>query len=225
MDDYTVATATKQLIFEKHLRNGVKILDFNTVFIDDSVKIGAGTVIHPMNYLKGGTEIGENVILHPYNDLTDTKVGEGTDIASSFAVSAVIGKNCTVGPYATFREGAVVMDRCRVGNYVEIKNSTLEDDVKAAHLAYVGDSYVGENTNIGCGVVFANFDGQAKNGVKVGKEVFIGCNTNLIAPLIVEDGAFVAAGSTVTHDVPGNSLCIARARQVIKNDWERPKKT
>jgi bifunctional UDP-N-acetylglucosamine pyrophosphorylase/glucosamine-1-phosphate N-acetyltransferase len=214
------AEILRNAILEKHFENGVEILDAKTTYIGFRVQIGKGTVIHPMNYLKGDTCIGKNVIVNSFNDLTDTRVGDKTDITASYALSSTIGNECLVGPYATFRKGAVVKDRCRVGNYVEIKNSVLEADVKAAHLAYVGDSFVGENTNIGCGVVFANYDGVNKHSVHVGKNVFIGCNTNLVAPLTVEENAFIAAGSTVTQDVPTNSLCIARARQTIKSDWK-----
>jgi len=222
-ETYETAKETfKRQIFENHIKNGVKILDFNTTFIDYQVKIGKDTIVHPMNYIKGDSEIGKSAIINPYNDLTNVKIGNGTDISASFAVDTLIGTNCTVGPFATFRKGSVVKDRCRVGNYVEIKNSTLEDDVKAAHLAYVGDSYVGENTNIGCGVIFANYDGVQKRGVTVQKNAFIGCNTNLIAPVSVGENAYIAAGSTITQDVPSNSLGIARGRQTNKIDWQRP---
>lgn len=211
-------------IIERHLDNGVIIHDPFSVHIDDSVTIGKGSIIYPMNYLRGNTKIGENVILYSYCDLTDTLVGDGTDIRATYAVSAKIGKKCTLGPFACLRKGAIIGNGCRVGDFVEIKNSTLEQDVKAAHLAYIGDSYVGENTNVGCGAIFANYDGKVKRSVIVGKNVFIGCNTNLVAPLEIDDGAYIAAGSTVTQNVPGNALCIARARQIVKNEWDRPSK-
>lgn len=220
----SVLQAKRYEIIDKHVEAGVIIHDPMNVHIDINVTIGKGTVIYPFNALRGNTKIGENVIVFSYNDLTDTSVGDGTDIRAVFAVSAKIGKKCTMGPFAVLRKGAIVGNACRVGDFVEIKNSTLEDDVKAAHLAYVGDSYVGANTNVGCGVVFANYDGKVKRSVIVGKDVFIGCNTNLVAPLEVQDGAYIAAGSTVTQNVPGNALCIARARQVVKNEWDRPKK-
>jgi|AGTN01.2.fsa_nt_gi N-acetylglucosamine-1-phosphate uridyltransferase (contains nucleotidyltransferase and I-patch acetyltransferase domains) len=206
-------------ILEKHSKNGVIFHDPASAYIEAGVAIGAGTVVYPMVYLRGKTSIGANSTLFSFTDLIDTQVGDNTDVRASFAISAKIGKKCTIGPYACLRKGAIVGDDCRVGDFVEIKNSTLENGVKAAHLAYVGDSYVGENTNVGCGVVFANFDGKVKRSVIVGKDVFIGCNTNLVAPLEVEDGAYIAAGSTVTQNVPGNALCIARARQIVKPQW------
>jgi bifunctional UDP-N-acetylglucosamine pyrophosphorylase/glucosamine-1-phosphate N-acetyltransferase len=196
------------------------ILDPSTVFIGKDVKIGAGAVIYPMNSLSGNTVIGAGATLFSFNDLHDVVVGDGSLVRSTYAIGAEVGKNCTVGPFATLRAGTKIGDNCRVGNYVEIKNSLLEDGVKAAHLAYVGDSEVGEGTNIGCGVIFANYDGKRKNRVKVGKKVFIGCNSNLVAPLEIEEGAYIAAGSTVTQHVPQDCMCIARARQVNKTDWK-----
>ncbi|MCL2629939.1 MAG: hypothetical protein FWD49_00260 [Firmicutes bacterium] len=225
IDSYASAVeaqnAIRHAILEKHFNNGVLIQDPSSCHIEKDVEIGADTVIYPMNYLRGNTKLGKNVTVFSYCDITDTEIGDNTDIRSSFSLGAKIGNFCTVGPFATLRTGVKVGDRCRVGDYVEIKNSTLENDVKAAHLAYIGDSYVGEGTNVGCGTVFANYDGYQKRSVHVGKNVFIGCNSNLVAPLTVEDGAFIAAGSTVTQDVPGDSLCIARAKQVIKTEWKR----
>ena len=211
-------------IVRKHLRAGVLIMGKNTVWIGDKVRIGKNVVIHPFNILKGETVIGDDAVVYGYCDLDSVEIGEHTDIRSTYALQTKIGAFSTIGPFATLRKGAVIGSHCRVGDYVEIKNSTLEDGVKAAHLAYVGDSFVGSNTNIGCGSIFANYDGKVKRSVIVGKDVFIGCNSNLVAPLEIEDGAYIAAGSTVTQNVPGNTLCIARARQVHKGDWERPRK-
>lgn len=212
----TVYSMVQKEIAARLESEDVVLLDRDSCHIDWQVKIGSGTVVHPMNVLSGNTVIGKNCTLYAYCDLTDTAVGDGTDLRSTYALSAKIGSDCTLGPYTCLRKGANISDCCRVGDFVEIKNSTLETGVKAAHLAYVGDSYVGEHTNIGCGTVFANYDGKVKRSVVVGKKVFIGCNTNLVAPLQVEDGAYIAAGSTVTQDIPAGKLCIARARQVHK---------
>ncbi|MFA5449571.1 MAG: DapH/DapD/GlmU-related protein [Clostridia bacterium] len=214
----------KYEIIERHLKGGVIFHDPFSVHIDDSVIIGRGTEIYPMVHIKGKTVIGERVIIYSYCDLEDTVIGDESDLRAVYAIASKIGKKCTLGPFACLRKGAIIGNNCRVGDFVEVKNSTLEDDVKAAHLAYIGDSYVGENTNVGCGAIFANFDGKVKRSVIVGKDVFIGCNTNLVAPLQIEDGAYIAAGSTVTQDVPGNALCIARAKQIVKNKWDRPLK-
>jgi bifunctional UDP-N-acetylglucosamine pyrophosphorylase/glucosamine-1-phosphate N-acetyltransferase len=187
------------------------------VYIDPEVVIEEGAVICPMTVLKGNTKICRGAVVYPFCDLTDTVVGENTEIRSTYSAGAVIGKNCTVGPFACLRKGAVIGDGCRVGDFVEIKNSVLGEGVKCAHLAYIGDSTVGAETNVGCGAVFANYNGKKKRGVTVGKKVFIGCNSNLVAPVTIGDGAYIAAGSTVTEDVPPETLCIARARQVLKN--------
>lgn len=188
----------------------------DTYYIDAASTVEEGAVVSPMAVLRGSCKICRGAVIHPFCDLQDTTVGENTEVRSTFSAGAVIGKNCSVGPFACLRKGTVIEDGCRVGSFVEIKNSHLECGVKCAHLAYVGDSYVGEGTNIGCGVVFANYNGKIKRGVNVGKGAFIGCNANLIAPVSIGDGAYIAAGSTVTEDVPDNSFCIARARQTNK---------
>lgn len=155
-------------------------------------------------------------MLYPFNDIEDTVIENGADVRSSFIVGARIGAKTTVGPFATLRRDAVVGKGCRVGDYVEIKKATLADGVKVAHLAYIGDAEVGSNTNVGCGTVFANYNGKIKQRTVVGKNAFLGANTNLVAPLNIGDGAYIAAGSTVTDDVPTELLCIARSRQVFK---------
>lgn len=189
----------------------------NQYYADASCIIEDGAIICPMVVLRGDCRICKGAIIYPFCDLQDTIVGENTEVRSTFSVGAIIGKNCSVGPFACLRKGAIIDDGCRVGSFVEVKNSHLECGVKCAHLAYVGDSCVGEGTNIGCGVVFANYNGKIKRGVKVGKRAFIGCNANLIAPVNIGDGAYIAAGSTVTEDVPSGSFCIARARQTTKS--------
>lgn len=204
-----------------HNNEDSKIIDVmpkvNFNYIDPSCIIEDGAIVSDMAVLRGSCRISKGAIIYPFCDLQDTTVGENTEVRSTFSAGAIIGKNCTVGPFACLRKGTVIEDGCRVGCFVEIKNSHLEDGVKCAHLAYIGDSYVGECANIGCGVVFANYNGKVKRGVRVGKRAFIGCNTNLIAPVIIGDGAYIAAGSTVVEDVPDNNFCIARARQINKD--------
>ncbi|MDD3946990.1 MAG: DapH/DapD/GlmU-related protein [Clostridia bacterium] len=206
----------KSDIYKKNSYPGVIIRNPASVFIESTVEIEEGAVIHPMVSIKGSCVIKRGAVVYSFCDLEDTVVGENTEIRSTFSIGATIGKNCTVGPFACLRKGAVIGDGCRVGDFVEIKNSVLENGVKCAHLSYIGDSSVGENTNVGCGVVFANYNGKTKRGVTVGNRVFIGCNSNLVAPVSIGDHAYIAAGSTVTEDVPPDSLCIARTRQVIK---------
>lgn len=221
----SMADIAKLFAYLKHtscnkcLANNALVMDCATTYIEPSVIVGKGAVIYPMNWLQGSTIIGENVIVYPYNHLVDTNIGDNTKVRASFCEDAFIGKNCLVGPFSCLRAGTHIGDNCRIGDYVEIKNSTLADNVKAAHLAYIGDSFVDCGTNIGCGTVFCNFDGKQKRGVHVGKDVFIGANANLVAPITIGDGAFIAAGSTVTKDVPENSLCIARSKEVLKAEY------
>lgn len=215
-DNAEFVRALKNRIAEKHREAGVRIIDPENTYIDDRTKIGSGTVIHPYCFLRGSCDIGCDVILYPFNDIEDTEIGNGADVRSSFIVGAKIGAKTTVGPFATLRRGAEIGKGCRVGDYVEIKKATLADGVKVAHLAYIGDAEVGANTNVGCGTVFANYNGKIKQRTVVGKNAFLGANTNLVAPLKIGDGAYIAAGSTVTDDVPTELLCIARSRQVFK---------
>ncbi|MFW5780701.1 MAG: hypothetical protein ACOCWI_04550 [Bacillota bacterium] len=211
----------REKVKEYYKDKDILFYDIDSCYIDMTVEIGEGSIIHPMVNLKGKTKLGKNCVIFSQTDLIDTTVGNCVDIRSSYSLNAVIGDFTTVGPFACLRKGAKVGAYCRVGDFVEIKNSEIGDNTKMAHLAYVGDATVGHNTNVGCGTVFANYNGKIKQRCVVGSNVFIGANSNLVAPVVVNDGAYIAAGSTVTHDVPGGNLCIARSRQVLKNNWER----
>lgn len=211
----------KDYVMDRYADREIIIYDPATTFIDLDVVIEDGVIIHPMVVLSGKTVVHKNAVLFSNCELIDTEVGENVDIRSTYAIETKIGNNTTVGPFACLRKGANIGAYCRVGDFVEIKNSTISDGVKMAHLAYVGDSDVGENTNIGCGSVFANYNGLAKQRCTVGSNVFIGANTNLVAPVNVHNGAFIAAGSTITQDIPEGNFCIARSRQVFKENWER----
>lgn len=197
-------------------RAGVVVKDVSTTFIESTVELGYGAVIYPMVSISGKSSVGKGATIYSFTDLTDTVVGENSDVRSTYAVGAKIGSRTTVGPFACLRSGSVIGDDCRVGDYVEVKNSVLGNGVKSAHLAYIGDAEVGDGTNVGCGTVFANYNGKIKQRTKVGKNVFIGCNANLIAPLDIGDGAYIAGGSTVTEDLEPDSFCIARSRQYTK---------
>ncbi|MDD4315876.1 MAG: DapH/DapD/GlmU-related protein [Clostridia bacterium] len=206
---------------DAYKKRNILFYDIDSCHIDTTVEIGDGCIIHPMVILRGKTRLGKDCVIFPQTELVDTVVEDCVDIRSSYSLSAKIGSHTTVGPFACLRKGAVIGAYCRVGDFVEIKNSDIGDGTKMAHLAYVGDSTVGQNTNVGCGTVFANYNGKIKQRCTVGSNVFIGANSNLVAPVTVNDGAYIAAGSTVTHDVPGGNLCIARSRQVLKENWER----
>jgi len=216
--------AERERINAAHAQNGVILIDPKATYIDAEVRIGAGTVIYPGNVLEGRTVIGANCTLLPNNRLRNTIVGDGARFESVVADEARVGAGTTVGPFAFLRPGAVLGARCRVGDFVEIKNSTVGDLTRISHLTYVGDSDLGEDINLGCGVVFVNYDGKRKYRTSVGDRAFIGCNVNLIAPVRVGSDAYVAAGSTVTDDVPDATLCIARERQVIKEGWVEERK-
>lgn len=201
--------------YEEYTKNGVVILSPETTFIEKGVKIGGGSVIYPFNVIRGRTQIGRGVTIYSYSDLTDVKIGDGSDVRSTYALQVEIGKNSTIGPFATLRKGAVIGDGCRIGDYVEVKNSNLGNGVKASHLSYIGDASVGDGTNVGCGTVFANYNGKIKRKTEVGSNVFIGCNSNLIAPLRIGDNCYIAGGSTITEDVPSDKFVISRGDQKV----------
>lgn len=202
---------------KKHIKNGVLFLDKNRVLIDDDVKIDSGVVIGAGVTIRGNTEIGKNSEILGDTYIENSTIEEGVSIKSSHISNSEIGENSSVGPFSHIKQNSRIGKRCRVGNYVEIKNSTLGDNSKCAHLTYIGDAEVGEFVNIGCGVVFANYDGKKKNKTVVGNNVFIGCNCNLIAPLIIEDNCYIAAGTTVTNTLPHKSFCIGRVKQEVKS--------
>ena len=209
----------RQKILQKHFDAGVTILDTNNCYIDPRVKIGAGTVILPGTILRGNTTIGERCTVGPNTMLTDCTVGHDTEVNASQATESVIGNHTNVGPFAYMRPNSVVGDHVKVGDFVEIKNSVIGNGTKISHLTYVGDSDVGERVNFGCGTVTTNYDGFKKYRCTIGDDVFIGCNTNLVAPVTVGDGSYTAAGSTITKDVPADALGIARERQVNLDGW------
>ncbi|MDO4393675.1 MAG: UDP-N-acetylglucosamine diphosphorylase [Bacillota bacterium] len=203
----------------KLMESGVEFIDIRSAYIDEGVKIGAGTVIYPGVVIKGDTVIGEDNVIGQNCNIKDSRIGSGNNIESSYITESVVGDNNKVGPFAYMRPNTTVGNGCRVGDFVEIKNSSLADGAKASHLTYIGDSDVGSKVNLGCGVVFVNYDGKKKDRSVVGDGAFIGCNVNLVAPVIVGEGAYVAAGSTVTEDVPNGALFVARDRGTTKEGW------
>lgn len=209
----------RQKIAEKHAANGVCIMDAASVYIDPRVKIGAGTTILPGTILRGETVIGKNCTIGPNAMVRDCIVGDGTEINASQTNESTIGSGTTVGPFAYVRPNSTIGDRVKVGDFVEIKNSVIGNGTKISHLTYVGDSDCGERVNFGCGTVTTNYDGYKKYRCTIGDDSFIGCNTNLVAPVTVGEGSYIAAGSTITSDVPADSLAIARVKQSIKEGW------
>ena len=202
-----------------HLERGVKFIDINTAYIDEEAVIGAGTVIYPCVVIEGKSVIGKDCVIGQNSTIKDSKIGDGTDIMSSVITESAVGERTHIGPFAYLRPGSKIGNDCKVGDFVEIKNSSFGDGTKASHLAYIGDSDVGAGVNIGCGVVFVNYDGRDKHRSNVGDGAFIGCNTNLVSPVNVEEKAYIAAGSTITQDVPSGALAIAREKQRNLEGW------
>lgn len=180
---------------------GVQIINSSTTIIGPNVKVGSGTIIYPGNTILGNSEIGSNTILLPNNTIEDS----------------VVGNQTSVGPMSYLRNSTKVADNCRIGNFVELKNTQFGNGSKCAHLTYLGDSQVGENTNIGCGVITANYDGVNKFKTTIGNNAFIGSNVNLIAPVNIGDNAFIAAGTTVTTDIEDEKFVIDRQPVRIKD--------
>lgn len=209
----------KERILDKIMRDGVTIIDPASTFIAPGVKIGMDTVIHPGSILNGNTVVGENCVIGPMTRLEDMRVADGVKIVNSVCMQSEIGEDTTVGPFAYIRPNCKIGSKVKLGDFVEIKNSSIDTGTKVSHLTYVGDSEVGSGVNFGCGTVTVNYDGTYKYKTVIGDNAFIGCNTNLVAPVEVAADSFIAAGSTITDFVPSNSLAVARARQTNIEDW------
>jgi len=201
------------------IKCGVTIMDSGNTYIDMGVTVGMDTVIYPGCVIEGDTAIGEGCVIGPGARITDSEIGDRASIAYSVVNESKIGREASVGPFAYLRPGADIGDRVKIGDFVEIKNANIGRDAKISHLAYVGDADVGANANIGCGAITCNYDGVKKYRTVIGENAFIGSNANLIAPVTINDGAYIASGSTITDDVPEDALAIARGRQVIKEHW------
>jgi len=222
-----LAQATKVMkkrINERHMINGVTIEDPDNTYIGRDVKIEPDTVILPGTVIEGATEIGTDCVIGPNSRITNSIIKDCVTVQMSVLLSAEVDNYTTVGPFAYLRPNSKIGEHVKIGDFVEIKNSTIDDGTKVSHLTYVGDSDVGKNVNFGCGTVTVNYDGKNKFRTTIGDRAFIGCNTNLIAPVVIKNDAFTAAGSTITFDVPEGSLSIARAKQVNKPGWREKKK-
>lgn len=219
MDDCLKLEQERLEINRKHLENGVEFVDIKTAYIGKDVKIGKGTVIFPCVTLEGGVIIGNGCVIGQNSRIVDSVIGDNTEIQSSVILESRVGSETKIGPFAYLRPNSTIGNHCKVGDFVEVKNSSMDDGAKASHLTYIGDSDVGKNVNLGCGVVFVNYDGKNKHRSTVGDGAFIGCNTNLVSPVNVEEGAYIAAGSTVTKNVPKGSLYVARAKERVIEGW------
>lgn len=196
-----------------------KILDKKSVIIERTVKIGNNVTIHGGNILKGNTVIGDNVILKANNYICDSQIGSDSVIEYSHIEGARIGNNVVMGPFSRIRKDSIIGDNCKVGNFVEVKNSILGEGTKASHLAYIGDSTIGKNCNIGCGVIFVNYNGKEKHRSVVGDNSFIGSNVNVVAPVNIGENSYVCAGTTLTIDTNANDFVIGRVRETVKPNY------
>ena len=199
--------------------DGVEIWDFTDCYVGPFAEVAPGAELMPGTILKGTTRVAAGAVIGPNSLLENAVIGEGSTVNASQIFDSTVGRNTNVGPFAYIRPGCSVGDDIKVGDFVELKNSTVGDGTKISHLTYVGDTDLGKNINLGCGTVTVNYDGKKKYRCTVGDGSFIGCNTNMIAPVTIGAGSYVAAGSTITDDVPENALAIARARQINKEAW------
>jgi bifunctional UDP-N-acetylglucosamine pyrophosphorylase/glucosamine-1-phosphate N-acetyltransferase len=212
-----------------YAERGVKFVDIETAYIDEGTEIGDGTEIGSCVTIGDGSEIGAGCVIgqncvisgsrvhdgakaEQGSRIIDSIIGAGTTVLMSVLISCVVGENSAVGPFAYLRPDSDIGSNVRVGDFVEIKNSRIGDGTKVSHLSYVGDSDLGENINVGCGVVFVNYDGMEKHRSEVEDNAFIGCNVNIVSPVKVGESAYIAAGTTVTKDVPAGSLSVGRSR-------------
>lgn len=209
----------KKRINEFHMRNGVSFIDPDNTYIGPDVVIGQDTVIYPGTTISGKTVVGSECQLGPNSEISDCEIENNTVIRQSAAFNSKIGSGVNIGPFAHIRPDSDIHDEVKIGNFVEIKKAVFGRGSKASHLSYIGDAEVGADVNIGCGSITVNYDGKNKFLTKIEDGVFIGCNSNLVAPVTIGKGAYVAAGSTITEDVPGEALALARARQVNKEDY------
>lgn len=209
----------RQEVLERLMDSGVTIIDPNNTYVDSTVKVGADTVLYPGTILEGNTIVSTGVNIGPHTRITDSMVGENCKVQYSVLLNSKIGPNCSIGPYAYLRPGTELGTGVKVGDFVEIKKSVVGDSSKIPHLSYIGDAVIGSHVNVGAGTITCNYDGKNKHRTNIGEGAFIGSNANLVAPVKVGNGAVVAAGSTITEDVPSEALAVARERQVNKDGW------
>ena len=206
------------------MENGVTIMDPDSTFIDADVTVGRDTVIYPFTWLEGETHIGENCTLGPSSRFSDTVMGNGVTAQFVYAHECEIADGVTMGPYVHIRPNTKHSPKVKIGNFVEVKNSNIGDGTKLPHLSYIGDCDMGAGVNMGCGTITVNYDGKKKYRTVIGDKAFVGCNSNLVAPVTIGDGAYIAAGSTITKEVPPSDLAVARAHQKNIAGWADKRK-
>ena len=205
----------QERINKKHLENGVIIINPSAAYIGAQVKIGQDSVIYPNTFIEGKTTIGQNCIIEPSCWITNSTFGDNCHIKSGcYVEESQLAANCQIGPYAHLRPKSILKEKVKAGNFIEIKNSLIGEGSKVPHLTYIGDCQMGKNVNVGAGSITCNYDGKNKHQTIIGDNVFVGSNTNFVAPVKVENNAKIAAGSTITQNIPEGVLAIARNRQV-----------
>ncbi|HBM3438346.1 TPA: bifunctional UDP-N-acetylglucosamine diphosphorylase/glucosamine-1-phosphate N-acetyltransferase GlmU [Listeria innocua] len=215
-DRIALAEASKLMqrrINENHMRNGVTLVNPENTYIDIDVKIGQDTVIEPGVMLRGKTVIGDDCVVTSGSEIVSSVIGERVHVRNSSIFESKVGDDVQIGPYAHLRPESDIHNQVKIGNYVETKKAVVGEGTKLPHFIYMGDAEIGKNVNVGCGSIAVNYDGKNKAKTIIGDNVFVGCNSNLIAPVKVGNRAFIAAGSTITKDVPEDALGIARAKQ------------
>ncbi|MGN0974754.1 MAG: UDP-N-acetylglucosamine diphosphorylase [Gemmiger sp.] len=217
-EKFEAARAQYDAVFEKHLDNGVEFIS-RDVYIDPEVEIAPGAVILPGCILRGKTVVGAGCVIGPDTLLENTTVGAGSTVNASQCYDSTLGENNKIGPFTHVRTGTVTGEGVHLGAYVETKNANFAEGNTVSHLTYIGDADVGKYCNFGCGTVTCNYDGEGKFRTTIGDYAFIGCNTNLVAPVKIGDRAFTAAGSTISKDVPDGALGIERGKQAAIEGW------
>ncbi len=187
--------------------------------LEDSVVVGEGVVIEPFAIVRGNSVLCDGAVIGSGSVLVDSIVGSNCVVTNSRIVDSRIGNGTTVGPYAHIRNNSTIADSCRIGNFVEIKNSTIGSGTKASHLSYIGDAIIGNSCNIGCGVIFVNYDGKHKHVSKLGDRVFVGCNSNIVSPVNIGNRVYIACSSTVNVDLEDNSFVIGRSQLTVKHNY------
>lgn len=209
----------RQRILNKLMDDGVTIMDPVSTFIEKGVEIGQDTVIYPYTWLEGTTKIGEDCQIGPNVRLTNVRIGNTAELQFVYGHDCEVQDNVVIGPYVHLRPYTVIGDNVKIGNFVEVKNSHVGTGSKLPHLSYIGDSDIGSSVNIGCGCITVNYDGKKKHRTIIEDNAFVGCNSNMVAPVTIGAGAYIGAGSTITKDVPGDDLGIARAKQKNIEGW------
>ena len=208
-------------VFERLMNEGVSFITTDGIIIGADVEIGCDTLILPNTVILGNTKIGKNCEIGPNSFITDCNIGDNVILDNVKATQSTVENNVKIGPFAQLRPGTTIRAGVKIGDFVEIKNSDIGENTAVAHLTYLGDSTVGRGVNFGCGCVTANYDGINKYRTEIGDHAFIGCNTNLIAPVKVGENATTAAGSTITKEVPPNSLAVERGHTRIIENWQK----